>query len=108
MRRDPRLRRRSAKANGAGTSEAVTNEDGPVTNAELSGTKRPLWTPLAPEARRAALAAYAAWLVFSLFAQMVNAISGVRDIERLAMDADAWEPFVWEGTSWLGYAVSAP
>jgi hypothetical protein len=86
----------------------VTNEDGPVTNAELSGTKGLRWIPLAREARRALVAAYAAWLGFSLIAQLVNAVSGARDIERLAMDAALWEPFVWEMTSWLGYALTAP
>lgn len=66
--------------------------------------------PLEPKAlaRRAAVAAYLAWLAFSLLAQLVNAALGARDVAIFAMDAADWEPFAWELTSWLGYALAAP
>jgi hypothetical protein len=86
----------------------MRRQQDPATGAARAARKRRLWTPLAPEARKAALAAYLAWLGFSLLAQLVNAALGARDIAQFAMDAEDWEPFAWELTSWLGYALAAP
>jgi DNA-binding LytR/AlgR family response regulator len=107
--RDPRLDVEYANTRAAVRGEIGTNERGSVTNAAVSVTKRPrLSLRFGPQERRLLLAQYATWLSFNLLGIVVNAVSVASDIARSRSGTAAWEPWVWEATSWLGFAVAAP
>jgi LytTr DNA-binding domain len=48
------------------------------------------------------------WLGFSLLAALINAISGVADIMRSGDSTPAWHEYVYELTSWFGFAIVVP
>ena len=48
------------------------------------------------------------WLAFSFLAALINAISGVADTLRSGDSTPVWHEYVYELTSWFGFAVVVP
>lgn len=82
---------------GAGAKAGVTS--GGVNGT--SGAPVPLW-------RRPALLALAAFAGFGLVYLVVNATSLIDERRALGRPIEAWKPWLWEATSYLGWLILLP
>lgn len=82
------------------------NEAESVTNETRSDAERRAWTPLLSFfSAHPVIAQYATATGIILIACMVNAVSIVFDVAREGGHLAAWKPYVWELTSWAGWAI---
>ena len=82
---------------GAGAKAGVTSGGADGT----SGAPVPLW-------RRPALLALAAFAGFGLVYLVVNATSLIDERRALGRPIEAWKPWLWEATSYLGWLILLP